>query len=192
MDQLEVKRKLDLAAIGTNALLPNVKLLDINATQTAAFLDSRYLPFYYHFATNMSPKRVIQVGPKLGLPAACFLQKCKTVEDWTVAMEPNQHLMFVSNIKKFYKGGIHYQLLEDLSVHDPFDLAFLTEEYEADKHRKYMRMLWDRIKPGALLVVDYITMNESVKNSFHDFCRVENREPVKFDTRYGVGVITKR
>lgn len=198
MDHLELKRKLDLSAIGTNVLLSNVKLLDLNSVQTAAFRDARYFPFYYHLGSQVSPQRVVQVGPKLGLPAACFVQKCKTVESWTIIDEANlPRAMISANIEKFLKKNKSFTLVwfystNDTSMLENYDLALLTEEYEKEQHTAYMKKLWDWLKPGGLLVVDYITMNETVRGSFHDFCRVKNREPVIFDTRYGTGIITKR
>jgi len=192
MDHIELKRKLDLAAIGTSVLLSKVKLLDLKSNQTAAFRDSKYFPFYYHLGSQISPECVLQVGPKLGLPAVCFLQKCKTVNSWMVVEEENlPRSMIRSNIQMFIKSKlVGFCGMGD--VDESYDLALLTEEYDRDQHNLYLKFLWASLKPGGLLVVDYITNNEVIQGSFYDFCRVKNREPIIFDTRYGTGIITKR
>lgn len=194
MDHVELKRKLDLAAIGSGVLLSKVKLLDLRTTETAAYRDSRYFPFYYHLGGQVSPERVLQIGPKLGLPAACFLQKCKTVDSWTIIEEPNlPKSMIHANIQMYLKSKlVWFYSTNDTAMLQNYDLALLTEEYDREQHTAHLNLLWDWLKPEGLLVVDYITMNETVRGSFNDFCRVKNREPVIFDTRYGTGIITKR
>lgn len=192
MDSVELKRKLNLSAIGTNVLLSKVKLLDLKSNQTAAFRDSKYFPFYYHLGSQVSPEHVLQVGPKLGLPAVCFLQKCKTVNSWIVVEEQNlPRSMIRSNIQMFINNKL-VKFCNDSDIMNGYDLALLTEEYDREQHNLYLKFLWDSLKSGGLLVVDYITNNKVIQESFHDFCRVKNREPIIFDTRYGVGVITKR
>lgn len=193
MDHVELNRKLNLAAIGTNVLLSNVKLLDFKSSETAAFRDSRYFPFYYHLGSQVSPECVLQIGPKLGLPAACFLQKCKTVDSWTIIEEPNLPKSMISaNIKKFLEKPVWFYDINETEMLENYDLALLTEEYDHDLHVSHLNRLWDWLKPGGLLVVDYINTNEVVKGSFNDFCRVKNREPIVFSTRYGTGIIKKR
>jgi hypothetical protein len=46
------------------------------------------------------------------------------------------------------------------------------------------------LQPEGLLVVDYIN-DKGTRQVFDKFCRVKNREPVIFNTRYGVGMVNR-
>jgi hypothetical protein len=68
-----------------------------------------------------------------------------------------------------------------------FDLGLLTENFGAERYLKHLDFLWKYLTPEGLLVADYINSHDV----FHEFCRVNNREPVIFNTRYGVGIIQR-
>lgn len=199
--------RLDNPTISSDILLAQVKLLDSSSRESPAFNDPRYLPFYYHLGQATSPKKVEQIGPKLGLIAACFLQGCPTVEDWSsmdTMLDGKRPPMSIinSNIKKFFKGklnsehqtfcfGVHpNNLLIETGVDYTFDMGLLTDQYSPEHTQIMLDYFWKHLNPSGLLVVDYIH-DEAVGEVFRTFCRVKNREPLVFSTRYGVGIVTR-
>lgn len=203
MDQIDFATlcsKLDKLYISTDILLGSVKLLDSSSRNTASFNDNRYLPFYYYLGKEIKhPISVIQIGTKLGLVGACFMQGCSHVADWH-AIEDGSDQRFPtniikSNLKKYCKGISDLEttiatISDDSSEDDFYDIAFLSEKYDKDNIQSYLEFLWHRLKPEGLLVVDYI-QNEVNLDVFKGFCRVKNREPKILDTRYGVGIIVR-
>jgi hypothetical protein len=201
MDAVYLNEKLDRGFLDSNHLLGSLKFLDVSSKDTPAFGDPRYFPFYYYLGTQTTPKSVVQIGAKLGLIGACFMQGCKTVEDWLAMdsydIKPPASII-TSNLKRFgqTEGKYGFMLLNDSMLemnNNPdyrIDMGLLTEKYNAEKTSRYLEFLWRYLNPEGLLVVDYI-QEADVKDSFKAFCRVKNREPEVFETRYGVGVITR-
>ena len=194
MDVAYLKSKLAHSFMRSETLLGMVKVLDRSSRETPAFNDPKYLPFYYHLGTQCTPKRVIQVGSKLGLIGACFLQGCKTVENWLAVDEYSDnppHNIIRSNLRMYSEAYINYMMFDkELFEDNSTDLGLLTEKYGLAATERYMELLWKSLRSEGLLVVDYIH-DEAMKKSFTEFCKVRNREPVLFDTRYGLGVVNK-
>lgn len=194
MDAAYLKSKLTHSLMRSETLLGMVKVLDRSSRETPAFNDPKYLPFYYHLGTQCTPKKVIQIGSKLGLIGACFSQGCKTIESWLVIDEhsdsPPQNIIR-SNLLMYSEAMIVYRLFDEKLFEDnSADLCLLTEKYSLAATERYMELLWDSLSSEGLLVVDYIH-DEAMKKSLTEFCKVRNREPVLFDTRYGLGVVNK-
>jgi hypothetical protein len=185
------------------SLLAQAKMLDAASRDTPAFNDTRYFPFYYHLGVELGylgdlplrPKRVCQIGSKLGLIGACFMKGCDSVEEWS-AMESYDEYppasLIRSNLRLNGKAKVDFMMLNETLMKQewPMDLAMLTEKYESDKVSEYLEFFWKRLSPEGLLVVDYIE-DDAVREPFKSFCRVKNREPEVFDTRYGVGIIKR-
>ena len=204
MDANIIRKQLDQGLIGSDKLLAGTKLLDESSREAGDYTDIRYLPFYYHLGKQLTPKSVYQIGAKLGLVGACFLRSCKTVEQW-IAMDQDRDLaarIIESNLKLHTKycndpmpgGSVGYMGLSDSMLEMPaakdfpgFDLGFLTENFGSERYIKHLKFLWNFLSPEGLLVADYINSGDV----FHEFCRVNNREPEIFNTRYGVGIIQK-
>ena len=206
MDAELIHDQLKLGLMSPQNLLSGTKLLDESSRNAGDYQDFNYLPFYYHLGKQLTPKVVYQIGAKLGLVGACFLRTCKTVEQW-LAMDKDRDLaarLIESNLKLHTKycdntmpgGPIGYMGLSDgmLEMTTPytrefpgFDVGFLTENFGTERNLKYLNFLWKHLVPEGLLVVDYINSDDV----FHGFCRVNNREPVIFNTRYGVGIIQR-
>ncbi len=179
-------------SISTDVLLSGVKVLDATSKSSPAFNDPRYLPFYCRLGCVFKPKQVIQIGPKLGLVGASFLKGCRTTEKWTVIGD-NQSVSSIvaSNLKLDRELNIEFWQLNDfLKVKDILlkDMALLSEPY--DKIFDHLEFLWSQLRPEGLLVIDYI-QNDVINEAFLSFCRVKNREPKLFNTRYGVGIIKR-
>lgn len=189
MDQLQ--RKLDAALLDSDFLLSGCKLLDVSSRETPEFKDRRNFPFYYYLGTQIAPKRVLQIGPQLGLIGACFLQGCKTVQEWMYMVplgsgkSPRN-----SNIAKYLGKNPSVGLFGSSLKEDPFDLAILSQKYEPEEFLKHLEYLWFALVSEGLLVVDYID-EDDLKPVFERFCRGKNREAKLFNTRYGVGILTR-
>ena len=167
--------------------------MDSSSKSAGDYNDVRYLPFYYHLGKQSSAKTVCQIGPKLGLVGACFLKSCETVDSWTIVDNKHNNCQITtSNLKlnsNFYKKTfcdfVFYSTLDEIKSF--YDICFITESFEKTVCFNYMEFMWESLSSEGLLVVDYITSN----NAFHEFCRVKNREPMIFNTRYGVGIVQK-
>jgi hypothetical protein len=206
MDAKLLREQLESRLISPQNLLAGTKLLDESSRTTGDYNDFNYFPFYYHLGKQLTPKVVYQIGAKLGLVGACFLRSCKTVEQW-LAMDQDRYLaarIIESNLKLHTKysenatpgGPIGYMGLNDSMLDKTtsctfdfpgFDLGLLTENFGPERYLKHLNFLWRYLTPEGLLVADYINSDDV----FHEFCRVKNREPMIFNTRYGVGIIQR-
>lgn len=160
---------------------------------TPAYMDPAYIPFYYILGSEFpKTKSVIQIGPLLGLIGAAFMRGCVNVEEWCIANDDaTAKNIITSNLKLNALPKVTFRD-SDLkrSFDQKFDFAFLTERCELGETKMYLDFLWKHLQPEGLLVVDYIH-DVAVAENFSEFCRVKNREPVFFKTRYGVGIITR-
>lgn len=193
MDSNLLREQLEKNLVSSPVLLSGAKLLDNNSWSSPQITDPNYLPFYYHLGKQLTPGSVLQIGAKLGLVAACFLRSCKTADLWIVMDEGQRNSIISSNIHLHMPLGqaTYVPFKDDLECaeDDKFecDLALLTEDYGEERCGKYLEVLWKYLKPEGLLVADYINSHDA----FHEFCRVANREPEIFKTRYGVGIIQR-
>jgi hypothetical protein len=194
-----LQTKLKHGLMESNILLGQAKLLDNSSRDTPAFNDPHYFPFYYHLGTQCSPKNVLQIGAKLGLIGSCFMQSCKTVEMWVAMDDYDVHPpanLIRSNLRMFSEASIKFMLLDQSILnpeHDHYykaDMGFLTEKYDSERTMKCLDFFWKCLRTEGPLVVDYIH-DEAVGKAFHEFCRVRNREPICFETRYGLGIVTR-
>jgi hypothetical protein len=204
MDYIELQEDVNKGLARSDILLSGTKVLTESSRESPEYQDSRYLPFYYHLGKQVAPRRVVEIGPKLGLPAACFLQSCKSVEMWFALGNPvaEQSRISKSNI------SLHLDLTEDdystvtvmglmkelmqkelPDVEWPIDLALVTEDFGGDV-KIYMEFLWKYLESEGLLVCDYID-SDAQGEAFMDFCKTKNRTPVGIQTRYGVGIIER-
>jgi hypothetical protein len=72
-----------------------------------------------------------------------------------------------------------------------WDLAIISEESTYDRHIEYLDVLWNRVRLGGLIVIDYQDRHEPSKRALDDFCQIKKRDPVIVNTRYGVGMIQR-
>lgn len=189
-----VEEKFEKHSISTDVVLPGVKLLDHTSRFSPGFTDTKYLPFYYRLGCELNPNNVIQVGSNLGLVGAAFLRGCKTVHEWVVFDTfVNSSNIVISNLNLFGNLKVSYHLF-DLSyrskLQESFDLAFLSQFFGPKETDIFLDFLWSQLKSEGFLVVDYVE-HDYVKESFFNFCKIKNREPFLFKTRYGVGIIKR-
>lgn len=209
MNAAHIRDKLDKGHITSNILLGQAKLLDGSSRNTPAFNDPRYFPFYYYLGQVTRPKKVEQIGVKLGLIAACFMQGCPEPVEWQgmeTMLDGNRPPMNIinSNMKMFYKAKLttehqtlafcvhpnNLMLETEHSKEHRFDMGLLTDKYEPEHTKIMLEYFWKHLAPEGLLVVDYI-QDDATGEVFREFCRVKNREPQLFETRYGVGMVTR-
>lgn len=187
--------KMDKGLISSTILLGNAKLLDESSRNSAAFLDLYYFPFYYHLGSQIAPENVLQIGSVAGLQAMCFLRSCKTVKYWTALYEADGFLpvnIIRSNITSYLKGICNIfvgniDFLNEKVSDKAWDLSILSSPF---KDMNNLNLLWKYLKPGGLLLADYINDDEC-KEVFDKFCKIKNRQPVFFRTRYGTGIIER-
>ena len=183
-------------------LLDNFRLVNEAARKTGAYQDPRHLPFYYHLAKFCNPKYLLEIGFRLGLASGCFLKRCKSVEKFLTFQEQDQEFysprLAKANINDVYKGDfdvyvgkvIDQEFLEKMS--GVWDLAIISEDVGHDEHKNYLDLVWNNISHDGLMVVEHVRAdNKSVHDSFESFCKIVNRTPIYFDTRYGTGIVQK-
>ena len=189
-----VENKFNDRDISTEVILPNIKLLTSSSKESPEFLDPKYFPFYYRLGCEIQPKKIIQIGSKLGLIASSFLKGCKSVEEWHFFDDTKPAINIIkSNLtingcsNCFFKYPINLEYNNNIF----FDLAFLSQSYDSNNELSYMKFLWNALKSGGVLVVDYL-FDKNVSECFNDFCLIKNRTPKIIKTRYGVGIIVKQ
>lgn len=205
MDAELLRQQLNAGLINSDVILSGAKLVGDTDHESTSFRDPRYLPFYYHLGKQLQPKVVYQIGAKLGLVGAAFMKSCKSVTDWIAMDEDRNHraMVITSNLRlnenpayrttEYQSGymGLNDSMLDIKNEHtEAFpgcDMSFLSEDFGKDRYLRHLNFLWMILKPEGLLVADYITANDA----FHEFCRVKNREPMIFETRYGVGIVQR-
>lgn len=178
--------------ISTDVILSNVKLLDSSSKNSPAYNDPKYFPFFYRLGCEVNPKKVIQIGSKLGLVGSSFLKGCKNVEEWHVFDDENCYKNIIdSNLRLSGCSKIFFESTDLFNESFLFaELGLLTEKYDLKKMNFCLEFLWKNLKSECYLVVDYVEDPE-IKENFYNFCFIKNRKPVLFNTRYGVGIIKK-
>ena len=206
MDTKQLKESIenDLAKklVDSRILLDRFTVIDETSRGTSAYTDPNYIPFYYHLGKYVFPKRIIEIGFRLGFFSGSFLTSCKTVEKF-IAFQQSQENVFYSstlgrrNINKVYSkffnwhvGDIFDELFEKM-LDDKWDLVIINEELDYEKHRTYLEFVWEKMELNGMIAMDYVNFHEPCKKAFNDFCKIVNREPVICSTRYGTGLIQR-
>lgn len=148
----------------------------------------------------IKPQKVIEVGFRLGLFGSCLLQGCKTVEYYFGFQETSDEFysprLGIGNVKDHYKGEIEVYVgsITDEQFFEKkhwWELAIINEEKNYDKHIAYLDVIWKQMAMDGFIIMDYINRHPASMKAYHDFCKLKNREPITFDTRYGVGIIQR-
>jgi hypothetical protein len=176
-----LNKKISDGILPARALIARAKIYD--DCQSGVFSDSKHFPFYYYLGTKIEPSIVMQIGPYLGLPGFCFMQGCKTVKQWFCIGEYSNIVM--SNLRSLCKCSIIAESESHLLDGIMADACFVSQNFD-DLSNK-LEFLWKYLKQDGLLICDYI----SSSSIFDDFCRLNNRQPYYFNTRYGIGIVEK-
>jgi len=187
--------------LSPRVFLDRLAVLEEASRKTAAYQDPRYVPFYYHLSKFIKPQNFIEIGFGLGFSSSCFFAGCDSVKKFlafeTQTEEFYSPRLALANIKRFYQGEVDFyrglftdgDFIEKLSQTE-WDLLFLNDEMSLDNYRNQLDLLWDHTKLDGLIVVNY-THNSPADEAFNTFCKIVNRKPVFFKTRYGTGIVQK-
>jgi len=196
---LELEAKLE-SHITTQILLPRVRLLDNLSRHSAAYNDPTYLPFYYHIGTQLSVRSVAEVGFGLGLVAACFMRGCPSVKSYLGIQEKTEAFysirMGIANVREIYPGDLEVfvgsqEQSQAKICTGRWDVGIISEQMKADRLKAYLDGVWKNLSGDGLLIVDYIDMDDSARQTFCDFCKAKNREPSLYKSRYGLGIVKR-
>lgn len=188
-DPLEkLKYNFENKSISTEVILSKIKLLNSNFRNHPSFNDNKYFPFYYRLGCEIDPTSVCQIGPVFGLIGAAFLKGCKSVNEWVI-FDKKSSIVF-SNIKGSMELDVEFCDLHQNNYKDNyFKFGMISDNLSGSSRTlDCMYFIWDKVCKNSYILVDYIC---DQKDDFYKFCSIKNREPVFFNTRYGVGIIKK-
>lgn len=199
----QVGDELSMEIVSSRILLDSLSFINEASRKTSAYVDPRYVPFYYYLGKHVYPKTCVQLGFRLGLLASCFFNSCKTIKHFLGFQQADQDNFYSSrialnNIKRYYKGDIdlYYGNVSDVNFENRFskfewDIAFVNEQLDYDTLLSYLEILWPQMSLGGTIVMEYVVSHEPAAEAFSTFCKVRNRKPVILETRYGTGMVRK-
>lgn len=206
MELNELKQQLELrlskAPVSSRVFLDRFRLISESSRLTSSYCDSRYAPFYYYLGCEVKPKRMVEVGFRLGLLSGCFLMGCKTVDDFLAFQQETDDFysprLGKANIRDNYKGKFDIYVgnttdpvWDEKIQEEKWDIVFINEELDYDTHMAYLDMSWRNLRYDGMIVMDYVDRHEPSRDAYDNFCKVKQREPVKVNTRYGVGLVKR-
>lgn len=125
-----------------------------------------YWLFWHYLGEMIQPKRILSIGGELGLEASCACRKSEMA-----LYEAKNPRFAIKNVK--ISGGL-------LSNIKSWDLAIIHNEYH-----NYLDFIWNNMTLDGLICV------VGANNTFQDFAKVKNREPIYFELKHVIGVIQK-
>ncbi|MCK9458463.1 MAG: hypothetical protein M0R80_02320 [Proteobacteria bacterium] len=157
--------------------------------------DPKYFPFFYYLGKRIQPKRFLEIGFGLGFVSGCFLQGCKTVEEFTayqhIKDEFYSFLIGRRNIFSVYKNKFTF-INDILDLAGEFDFVIINDDdYALDDYRSVLDTAWNHLAYDGLLLIDHAKYGGDCKQVLPDFFKIANRKPVFVDTRYGVALLRK-
>lgn len=206
VDLHELKSRLDHdlegQTVSGRTILDRLRVIDEESRKTAAYLDHRYAPFYYHLGKYIRPKSLMEIGFTLGLLSCSFLTSCKTVEEFCGFKEPSQDFLPLrlgrANVRLVFKGNASFHVGNPYDQHlshifspNSWDCIILNDETVYDKHLEYLDVVWPCVSEHGLIVAEYIDRHAPARDAFFAFCESKSRQPVVFATRYGTGILQK-
>ena len=188
--------------ISSRVLMNNFRFINELSRKTPAYSDPLFVPFYYYLGKYIKPKTVLEMGFRLGLFSGSFFKSCSTVDHFFGFQSKPEGFysprMARANIKQSYRGSIDFYMgtvLDDVFVEKlsskSWDLVIINEEENYDTHRTYLDYIWENVSHEGLVVMDYVNSHKPAGDALIDFCKGNNRDPIFFKTRYGVGVVKK-
>lgn len=190
--------KLDLAKhlVDSRVLLDGFRLINEDSRKSSAYVDSNYIPFYYHLGKYVQPLNFLEVGFGLGLISGCFFKSCKSVNYSCLFQSKKQEYYSertaLKNLKSVYKNKFDFIFgkIEDIPKVD-WDLVFFNEEGSYDEILYKLDYVWSNLKLDGILVLDNATMNKDIKKVFDNFHKIKNCQNFLLNTRYGTGILVK-
>lgn len=200
--KLNVDEDLKKQIVNGRILLDRFKVIDEDSRKTSEYSDPRHFPFYYHLGKYIFPKNVVEIGLDLGFSVGCFLKSCKSVENFFGFKEKDNEFyssrIAEKNIKSNYKGKIITYVgsiidenFEKITSKYNWDLIFLNEKMDYDNYLDVLEVLWNYMNLGCYMVFDYISVHKDSEKAFLNFCKIKNVNSIRFNTRYGIGILQK-
>lgn len=183
-------------------LLDRFCVIDDDSRKSAAYLDPRYAPTYYHLGKYIEPISMLEIGFDLGLLSASFMISCKSVENFVGFKQVSEEYVPLRlgkrNVKSvfkkqadFYVGNIYDNQFDQIFSSIFFDLVILNIEESYDKHLEYLDFIWPQLTDNGLIIAEYIERHTPSRDAFFAFCESKNRTPISLKTRYGTGILEK-
>lgn len=197
-----IEADLRKAYVSPNILMHSFSFINEESRKTSAYVDPKYIPFYYHLSKYVKPKNLVEFGINLGLLSSVFIKGSKTVENYFGFQQADNSYynsrLALSNIRQNYKGSLNFfggsitdVIFEKIINSRKWDLAFVNEELTYDIQRNHFDEAWKHLSLEGYLVADYVKFHPPSIRAFNDFCKTVNRDPVYISTRYGVGLVQK-
>lgn len=199
----KINSKLEKQHLSATTLLGRFKVIDENSRKVTRYTDPTYAPFYYYLGCEIKPRSLVEIGFKIGLISGSFLIGCKTVEKFLAFQQSDEDKYYSprlgsGNIKKCYKnkfdiyiGEITDEEFKNKLIGNKWDLLVINEETSYDRYMAYLEFFWKYINQEGFICMDYLNYNKYAKKAFEDFCKLKNRSPVRFKSKYGVGLIER-
>ena len=194
--------KLSKKLIPARILLDKFRIIEENSRKASAYTDPGWAPFYYYLGSIIKPKAVLEIGFKLGLLSGSFFKGCKTVEKFLGFQERGeQYYSFrlgKANIRSCYKketdlylGQLTDEEFLSKIKNNLWDLVMVNELKDYDYYRMCLDLMWERVSPDGLILMDHALSEKQGKSAFLDFCKTKNREAFFFKSRYGTALVQK-
>ncbi len=186
-------------ALPPNILMRRFCFLSESSKFAQILSDYKHFPFFYYLGKRTQPKKLLEIGFGLGLVSGCFLQGCKTVEEFTAYQHKNNtiepwHYSFLlgrRNIFSVYKNKFNF-INDILDLSGEFNFAIINDDdYIIDDYRALLDTVWDHLSYNGILLIDHAKYGGDCKQVLPDFFKIANRKPVFVNTRYGVALLRK-
>jgi len=210
IDLEELKKELELkilnANVNTDMLIGRLKFMDLKSKKSSQYVDSKYLPVYYHLSKFIRPEKIVQMGLDLGFSLCCFLKGCDTVKEILAFQNKekdddsfySERLAFsnIRDIKKdvslyFHRGKIFDEVFESYLNLKKWDCFFIKEKYgKFDAAKEELDISWNHLNDDGFIILDGI-IHPKLNKLFKNFCKIKNVQGIELKTRYGLGIIRK-
>lgn len=199
----DLEKKVRTQAISSSVLLSKCRLIDEISRKSGQYQDPFYFPFYYHLSKFVHPKSIMQIGLYLGFPLCCFLQGENSVENLFCFQNKDNFFysekLAISNIKDIFKSikiDYHYGSVFDREFGQiaslGWDLILINQEKtNNDSLNEILDICWNSANLDGLIVVDKVNSDKNVNACFNNFCKINNRDSIIINTRYGTGIVQK-
>lgn len=183
-------------------VLSTFRMIDESSRESPGYTDNRYAPFYYILGQELQAKSLLEFGFGIGIASGCYVRGCRTAEHVLAFQEVGKSYysprMGIHNLKNYFRGvlDVHVGRIHDEAFAlkagaRKWDLAIMNEESDYGTLMEHMEFAWDALGLDGTLVMDRVSSDDQCGKAYSDFCRRKGRRERLFQTKYGVGVITK-
>ena len=179
----KLENKLKFQTVSSNILLSKCRLIDETSRKSGQYQDPFYFPLYF--------------------PLCCFLQGSESVDRIFCFQNKDGNFysekLAISNIKDVRKSiniNYYYGSMFDREFQKyaeiMYDLILVNEEKtNADSLNNLLDICWACTNLDGLIIVDKVRSDANINKCFINFCKINNRDPILINTRYGTGIAQK-